>query len=139
VVGLALAPLGHFLPGKRQRKLARLRECAALKGLFVEFRNIPGEPVGQVRDGRVIYYGKRLPANLGAAVERGAWTLSDGEWVGVQTRQPVPLQLRELPADILAGSIDEASCGIYWTESGEEESVERIRCALEGWTADLAV
>jgi len=138
VVALALAPLAHFLPDKRQRKIARLREYAAVHGLFVEFRELPGTPVEQPRDGRVIYYGKRVPARVGAAVERGAWKRSDGEWTGVKTRRPAPPQLRELSADILAGSVDSASCGVYWTESGEEDAVEQIRGALERWIAELA-
>ncbi len=38
VVALALAPLSHFLPSKRQRKVAGMREYAAVHGMFVEFR-----------------------------------------------------------------------------------------------------
>ena len=42
VIALALAPLWHFLPSKGQRKAARMREHAAVQGLFVEFRELPG-------------------------------------------------------------------------------------------------
>ena len=42
VIALALAPLSHFVPSKRQRHIARLREYAAVHGLFVEFRSLPG-------------------------------------------------------------------------------------------------
>lgn len=139
VVALALAPLGHFLPNKRQRKIARLREYATVHGLFVEFRDIPGESPATKRSGNVIYYGKRLPAPVGRAARKGAWVRSNGDWVGVHNHLPGPPQLRELPADILAGSVDSSSCGVYWTESGEEDSVEQIRRALEGWATDLAV
>jgi hypothetical protein len=138
VMALALAPLAHFLPGKRQRKIARLREYAAVHGLFVEFRDIPGKSPAQARAGDPIYYGKRLPASVGGNVENGAWTRSGGDWTGVHTRRPVPSQLRELSVEILAGSVDKSSCGVYWTESGEEDCVEQIRRALEGWAADLA-
>ena len=41
VIALALAPLGHFVPSKRQRAIARMREYAAVHGLFVEFRDLP--------------------------------------------------------------------------------------------------
>ena len=138
VVALALAPLGHFLPNKRQRKIARLREYAAVHGLFVEFRDIPGESPALERTGKVIYYGKRLSAAVGQAAGRGAWIRSGGDWVGVHTRLPVPSRLRELPVDIHAGSVDESSCGVYWTETGEEDSVEQIRLALEDWATELA-
>jgi len=138
VVALALAPLGHFLPDKRQRKIARLREYAAVNGLFVEFRDPPGASGAQPRDGRVIYYGKRLPAGVAAVVESAAWTCSNGEWAGVRTRRPVPSQLEKLPVDIVAGGVDGSSCGVYWTETGDEDSVEQIRSALESWLAELA-
>jgi len=138
VVALALAPLSHVLPDKRQRRIARLREYAAVHGLFVEFRDTPAKTPVQGHAGKVIYYGKRLPAGVSSTVTSGAWTRSEGGWIGVHTRQSVPSQLRDLPVEILAGSVDKSSCGVYWTESGEEESVEQIRCALESWTTDLA-
>jgi len=45
VIALALAPLSHFVPSKRQRKVVCLREYAAVHGLFVEFRTLPGVKV----------------------------------------------------------------------------------------------
>jgi hypothetical protein len=42
VIAIALAPLSHFVPSKRQREVARMREYAAVNGLFVEFRGVPG-------------------------------------------------------------------------------------------------
>ena len=42
VLALAIAPLTHFLPSKRQRQIARMREYAALHGMFVEFRKLEG-------------------------------------------------------------------------------------------------
>jgi hypothetical protein len=134
VIALALAPLGHFLPSKRQRKLARMREYAALHGLFVEFRHaplVPGEsrPVEQV-----IYYGKRIRAALAKPVETAAWVKTDEGWRCVGGRLPPPPPIAELSTEIRAASVDQASCGVYWTESAEEESVEQIRQALERWS-----
>ena len=51
VIAVALAPLGHFLPSKRQRKVARMREYAAVHGMFVEFRALPdvgGTPLSEL-------------------------------------------------------------------------------------------
>ena len=62
LVALAIAPLLHFLPSKRQRKQAQLRERAALSGLF------------------------------------------------------------------------EGSCGVYWREEGDADTVDRIGAALKAWT-----
>ena len=55
VIALALAPLSHFVPSKRQRHIARLREYAAVHGLFVEFRSLPGT-ARERADGHTIYY-----------------------------------------------------------------------------------
>ena len=137
IIALAVAPLTHFLPSKQQRKIARLREYAAVHGLFVEFRDTPGAPPAREHAGRVIYYGKRLPATLGANVEKGAWSCNGEEWRSIEKRLPVPPALADLSAEILAGSIDEFSCGVYWTESGDEESVAQICRALERWSAGL--
>ena len=77
IVALALAPLTHFLPSKRQRKVAGLREYAAVHGLFVEFRNLPGSEQEAVRArtprGDIIYYGKRLPPPRRGEARRGRW------------------------------------------------------------------
>ena len=137
VVILALAPLTHFLPSKRQRKIARLREYAAVHGLFVEFRSLPGADQLPRPDGEVIYYGKRLPASRVETVPTAAWQRQQQEWRGVNTRFPVPASLHDLPAPVLAASVDPSSCGVYWTESGGEETVEQIRQVLEQWRAEL--
>ena len=137
VIALALAPLTHFLPSKKQRKIARMREYAALHGLFVEFRDPPGGNRGGERPASVIYYGKRFPASVSARVERGAWVRTGRDWRSVEGRVPVPPQLHELQVEILAAGVDGSSCGVYWTESAAEESVEEIRQSLEHWLADL--
>ena len=66
VIAVALAPLSHFVPSKKQREIARMREYAAVRGMFVEFRRVPGRdssaPAGRERASQdTIYYGKRLP------------------------------------------------------------------------------
>jgi hypothetical protein len=142
IVALAIAPLLHFLPSKNQRKVARLREMAALNGLFVEFRELPGrlgpsggsERVSQ----HVIYYGKRLPNSLANKVASAAWVLNVDGWRSVASRVPAPTRLEGLGVDILALSIDGLSCGIYWTESEGEEAIGDIKQFLEGWIADLS-
>jgi len=137
-IALALAPLAQILPSKRQRKLARMREYAALHGLFVEFRPVPcigGEPRPS---GQVIYYGKRLPASLPHPVKATAWVKSPEGWRALEGRLPMPGPVENLSVEILAAGIDQSSCGVYWTESGEEDSVEQIRLALEQWEAIVA-
>ena len=139
VIALALAPLTHFIPSKRQRQLARMREYAALHGLFVEFRSPPGPlETPRVGDdaprGDLIYYGKRLPARRRRPIERGGWLRDSEGWRGLDRRRPVPDPLLELPPSVLGASVDEGSCGVYWRESREEEDVHRIRQVLERWS-----
>lgn len=140
VIALALAPLSHFYPSKRQRLVARMREYAAVHGLFVEFRDLParGEPVPGERRAQVIYYGKRLPPSRDAMRSRMAWLRSGEGWSAVGHRQSAPAGLAQLPAAIQALGMDEGSCGIYWEEQGEEADVEKIVAALNEWAGALS-
>tara|TARA_R110002124_G_scaffold50103_3_gene146155 strand:- start:138 stop:584 length:447 start_codon:yes stop_codon:yes gene_type:complete len=134
VIALAIAPLTHFIPSKRQRTVAGLREYAAVHGLFVEFRHAPsrGAVPTTVRD--VLYYGKRFPGSRSDTVESASWSRDPQGWRSVGTRRPVPLPLEELSVDVIAASVDQFSCGVYWREAGGEEAVEQIRQTLERWS-----
>jgi hypothetical protein len=141
IIALALAPLSHFVPSKRQRRIARMREYAAVHGMFVEFRNLPGadRQHGQrAQATQVIYYGKRLPPRRGAALPGASFVADDQGWRKLGRRGEVPLQLHDLPQEIRAASVDEGSCGIYWQEAGDEQQVEQIRQVLESWSEDLS-
>jgi hypothetical protein len=137
VIALAVAPLTHFLPSKRQRQIARMREYAAVHGLFVEFRKLEGVTGVTERNGTVIYYGKRLPASPGRPVEPGTWLNSGSDWRSLGPLRSVPKPLLDLQVPVLGGSVDESSCGVYWTESAGEDAVEDIQLALERWHAEL--
>jgi hypothetical protein len=137
VIALALAPLTHFLPSKRQRAIASMREYAAVHGLFVEFRALPalGSEPAPLRD--VIYYGKRLPNLRAVPVETAVWCRSPDGWHSVGRRLPVPEPVQDLSLDIIAASVDQSSCGVYWTESSGVAGVEHIRQILERWCEAL--
>ena len=142
VVALALAPLSHFVPSKRQRAVARMRESAALKGLFVEFRQLPGQSrssgAGSVSSTEgVIYYGKRLPPARGSAFPRGSWIRSEDVWRSTRGGDTPPDILTQFPVSVLAASVDEGSCGIYWRESGGPEELVRIISVIEAWASSL--
>ncbi len=141
VVALAIAPLTNFLPSKRQREVARLREYAAVHGLFVEFRDLPGSDRSRTgetqRPEQIIYYGIRLPPSRGEPRPRQAWLATDGGWRGVGHRVAEPPCTAQLPAGILALSREETSCGIYWKEPGGESDVQQIIDALNSWREDL--
>jgi hypothetical protein len=141
IVALALAPLTHFLPSKRQRLEAKLREYAAVHGLFVEFRDLPARRGNHAdssgRSEKVIYYGKRLPPSREKSRSRLAWLPEEGSWRGVGHREAVPACSEQLPAAIAALGMDEASCGIYWQEQGVEADVEQIVQVLEAWSKQI--
>ncbi len=142
VIAIALAPLTNLMPSKRQREIARMREYAAVHGMFVEFRSIPGRDSGRMktRDHAghdTIYYGKRIPPSKHKLEQNRAWLYEAEGWVGLQRRLAVPGSLAQLPTQVLAASVDEGSCGIYWRESGGVEAVEQIRLVLEAWAEQL--
>ncbi|WP_207796401.1 hypothetical protein [Pseudohalioglobus lutimaris] len=141
ILGLAVAPLTHFLPSKRQRQLARMREYAAVHGLFVEFRDLPaaaGHSAQAARTRQVIYYGKRLVASRGEPRQRRAWLREDDGWRGLQRRWEEPVSAAVMPASVMALGVDEGSCGAYWMEDGEESDVEVIVEALQLWAGALS-
>ena len=141
IIAVALAPLSHFMPSKRQRQQARMRETAAVNGLFVEFRTLPGSTSGRqpaaADSGRVIYYGKRLPSSLRERPRRAAWIRDETGWRGLEAGRRTPAILQALPVSVPAASVDEGSCGVYWQEDGGEEEVKEIVRALEAWVAIL--
>lgn len=141
IVFVALAPLTHFLPSKRQRRQAAMREAAALGGLFVEFRSLPGAAAGRapLAQQDIIYYGRRLAPSKGRGSRRGAWLQRDGEWLSVAAgpRAPLPEPLLASAADILGASVDEGSCGVYWQEQGDTTNVEAIRGILLAWAEQI--
>jgi len=137
VIFLALAPLTHFIPSKRQRLVARLRETAAVSGLFVEYRSPPEKGKRQHKGGALIYYGKRLPNTRGASIERMAWLRDDWGWRGLDKPADTPEVLPTLPEEIIIATVDEGSCGVYWDEDGGEEVLVEICRVLEAWSDQL--
>ena len=141
VVALALAPLAHFVPSKHQRRIATLREYAALQGLFVEFRSPPRAvpaDAARYRPGSTIYYGLRLPANRRNDPAEQVWVRREEQWRPGSGRAASPAQLSVLPEDVFAVGIDSHSCGIYWQEGGEKGEIDEINRVLQGLVKELA-
>ena len=138
---LALAPLWHFMPSKRQKHQARLREAAAIAGLFVEFRDLPLSPERLARlaaaDRQVLYYGRRLKPSRRDARAPQSWYREGGQWVSRSPRLPVPAIAAEVPASVLALGVGETSCGVYWREEGDDNTVRELASLLQQWQAQL--
>ncbi len=141
VIAVALAPLMHFMPTKEQQRVARMREAAAVRGLFVEFRKLPeigaSAAMPDQPRGQIIYYGLRLPPPRGRTRRRGEWLQRGGEWSSRERGQPLPPEVAALELPLLAAGVDEASCGVYWQEAGDVPEVEQIVAALEAWSGRL--
>ncbi|MEE4277251.1 MAG: hypothetical protein V2I82_02145 [Halieaceae bacterium] len=160
VVFLALAPLWHFMPTKSQRRQARLRECAALAGLFVELRDLPLPRARRERlpavDRQLVYYGCRLRPGRGRPDERCAWfrESADGSgvrsaaggvadegqearWGSLPARRDPPKEALEMPACVLAVDLGPDSCGVYWREEGDEDTVRMLAEKLRAWRDEI--
>lgn len=139
IVVVALTPLTHFVPSKKQKAIADLRQQAAIEGLFVTYRKLPMFP-GKVADAAkdrtaleegTLYYGVRW---LVKASERPApvtWLRTQEGWKNLQRRDVVlPAALTSLPETVLAFESDSESAGIYWREEGGAEALKGISQAL---------
>ncbi len=141
VIFLALAPLWHFAPSKTQRKQARLRERAALDGLFVELRDLPVPPAQLQRmapvDRQVVYYGCRLRPSRAAPEKRCAWYREASDWLSRPPRQALPEIAGKMPESVLAIDLGPTSCGLYWREDGDEDLVRDLARELTEWRDEL--
>jgi hypothetical protein len=142
IMVMALAPLWHFMPSKRQRHQATLRETAALNGLFVEFRDLPLPAARLARmpaaERQVLYYGCRLRPSRAAPSERHTWFRDADSWVALKGRLPVPDLASKLPDSVLALESGRASCGVYWRENGGEAEVLSLAETLCSWRDELS-
>ena len=143
IIFLALAPLWHFMPSKRQRREASMREAAALAGLFVEFRDLPLAPALRARlpasERQVLYYGCRLPPPRSEARRQLVWNRIDGDWVSLPPRVSPPAIAADCPASVLALGQSEDSCGLYWREEGGVDEVRKLADLLLQWRDLLSV
>lgn len=135
---MVLAPLSNFFPSPRQRRQASLRQAAAQAGLFVEFRDLPGGRLpANPADGEVIYYGLRLPPSLARGRRRQAWWREGQGWQPLPAAGPAPACLEDCPPGVLAASVDEGSCGLYWQEQGDAAMVQGMGELLAAWRDSL--
>ncbi len=136
VVFIALAPLWHFLPNKRQRQLMALRESAGRKGLVVEFR--PRPPSIREREGEpLMYYGRRLPLSPADNVESMAWVRDQWGWRGLERPSDPPPFFSKLPDSVILAVLNRGGYGVYWDEWGGEETLAEIVGVLDLWGEHL--
>jgi hypothetical protein len=132
VVLVALAPLSHFWPSKHQRRLAHIREQAALLGLYVELRKLPAHRKIDIYipadDRRYwVYYGLRCSQKVKLPV--GSWLRTPDGWFALTGDSDLPDALVALPEGLDVVSSTPGSVGFFWQERGGEEVLEHAaRC-----------
>lgn len=139
VVLLALAPLSHFWPSKQQRRLAHIREHAALLGLYVELRKLPVHRKVDIQipadDRRYwVYYGLRLALKVKLPV--GSWLRTADGWVTLTGDSDLPSALVGLPEGLDVVSSTPGSVGFFWQERGGEEVLEQAALCLKQAAAE---
>jgi len=141
ILALAIAPILHFRPTRRQRLVTQLRDTALKYGLFVEFRkdNIFDKCnlSPNVDRADIIFYGLRIPLSVEMELkkEREVWLRDEEGWRNLDKNNEFPNSLSSLPRDVLAASFDIRCYGVYWTERGEVKDVEKISRILANWAA----
>ncbi len=133
VIFVALAPLSHFVPSKAQRRVARMREQAALNGLFVEFRKLPGsDEQRRPSPPGTIFYGLRHRSREEPA-KRRCYLRERSGWRELERGRMMPEAgwLAGLPETVLGAETSPDGVGVYWQESGEEEQVSEIARVLK--------
>ncbi len=130
IVFVALAPLISLMPTRRQKRLAAIRQAAAVAGLQVQLLEPPGPGVD-----------KRLSACYGLRAQHrqrlgltGNFVSEGDGWRNLD-RRGSPL-LSELAAGFPSGVshlvLRPDSVMAFWDERGEVAEVETIKQALEG-------
>jgi hypothetical protein len=141
VVLVALAPLWHFMPSRRQREVVSLRDAAARQGLTVQLRPLPVP--AHYRDrllgegGEAVFYGKRLKSARGRPRQGCAWWRHDGDWLSEPRGRALPAALAGVPDWVLAAQLEDQVCGLYWQEKAGAEGVDTIAALLAQWQHSL--
>ena len=129
IVFVALAPLITLMPTRAQKKLARLRQHAAVIGLQVQLR----EPPGRTTDKRLqACYGLRAPHRKRLPVS-GAFAPRDGSWHNIELGgAELPASFRgDFPAGVSYLQLAPDQVVAFWDEQGEEADIEQIQGSLE--------
>lgn len=112
-----------------------------MEGLFVEFRDLPLPAPRLERlaatERQVLYYGMRLPHSRGDARPRHTWARDGLEWLSIPPRTAPPEIVEKLPDFVLAAAVDEASCGLFWREDGDENRVRELAAILGQWRQQI--
>lgn len=138
VLVVAIAPLLSMAPGKRQRRIAGLRQYAQSKGLVVTLaippklppRLVPTPNTQQLAcyTRRYSLEEKRKPAKPFSLLRLDDdWYTDSGSLAGTAE---VDL-LGDLPADVPAVVVDRQGCSVYWGETGTVAEIDRIVVAME--------
>lgn len=135
---VALSPVAWMMPSPRQRREARLRECARRLGLEVRIGELPQTRRQRVRREApvqgVIY---RLPLRKGwphvrahlisRAAANAAWEMAEeSPELAPALAQTLQRIADRMPADVVAIELAGSGPAIYWRERGDEQTVVKL-------------
>lgn len=132
IIMIALSPLLSMMPTRRQRKIADLRQRAAVCGLAVQLRDAP-EALRM--DTACAFYQRRRERDE-PRLERPVLCLYiDDQWRQEQgSVNPARRALLDaLPKGVLAVVGEPTGVGAFWLESGEVDDVDTIKRVLGEW------
>ena len=128
VVMVALSPLLSMRPSRQQRRLAALREQAALAGMVVQLQPLPDIPDSGLQP----FYSRRRPREdkqpYPSVVYRRAaqgWLIGYRE-VPAEVAEP----LAAMPEGVSHVTASTAGIGVFWDETGSTQDLEQIDSQL---------
>ncbi len=128
IVLVALSPLLSIVPSRQQRRLASLRQAAAVSGLQVQLAQASrgGEQRLMAAYGLRAGHGVRLTGV-------GSYSLTKDGWRNSDRRGPTPptALLAVLPAGVEQLRIAPDSVWLFWDERGAEEDISQLKIVLE--------
>jgi hypothetical protein len=140
VLAVAISPLLSMAPGKRQRKIAKLRQYAQSKGLIVTLAVPPQLPLWLVanRDTNTrqsaCYTRRYAPEEKRGRSEFFCLLRHEQGWYsedGKPASAPKVVLLDDLPMDVGAVVVDRQGCSVYWDESGGVEGIDQLIGVME--------
>ncbi len=129
VILIALSPLITMMPSRRQRRIADLRQAAALSGLYVELKHPPLGAEGPLQ----AFYGRRRGHSQPKPAAAVLYTREEGDWAAREASGSAAklALLVGFPETVVVVSEDRLGAGVYWDERGEKDDVERIAETLK--------
>ncbi|MBB5210576.1 hypothetical protein [Microbulbifer hydrolyticus] len=139
-VVLVVGPVMWLKPSSRERKLADLRQRAAMSGLKVQMQSLPAS---QGTGNAAVYFSqwrnpRRLQTGWGLELQRmshemnfdDVWDWRNGREAPESAKLPLKELLSMLPADATAVYANDSGLGVQWRERSGDNGLAAVQEAL---------